>query len=780
MRKLILALIACLPAMATGAVPPDILPPEKAFLVEARADGSEIVLDWTVAPDHYLYKKRFSFDTDTPGVELDLADFPAGEIHNDEFFGESTIYRDQFSIRIPVTAGKAGQPISLTIGAQGCNEAIGLCFPPQRWTREVTLAALTGSGTGGRALATLAAAARASAQPGQEEFLPPDEAFRLSALRLADGSFRTTWEIADGYYLYRHRLGFSVDGTAIDVASLDIPAGKAKYDEFFGDVEVYYGQLEVDVPGPTGDVAAITLNYQGCADGGLCYPPMQREASLGPGDMVTLAQAAPAGGQPAPGAFRLPVASPVDGSADPRQPAPAAVSPAADAPVPEEQRLAGVISSGSLLTVAGLFFGLGLLLAFTPCVLPMVPILSGLIIGQGDRATPRRSFMLSLVYVVAMALTYTVAGVVVALLGHNLQAAFQHPAVILTFSAVFVALALAMFGAWDFQMPAAVQTRLTEISNHQSGGNLAGAGVMGVLSALIVGPCVAAPLAAALIVIGQTGDPLRGGLALFALSIGMGAPLLAFGASAGKLLPKAGAWMDTVKAFFGLLLLGVAIWMLERIVPPPVTLALWAALLFVGGVLLGALLPLAPEAGMGRRFAKGTGLLGMAYGLVLLVGAASGGTDPLRPLAHFGAGGIAATGAPAVSFVPIKGSGGLDQQLSLAAAAGRPVMLDFYADWCVDCKRMDRYTFPDAAVASALAPAVLLKADVTPNDASDRELLARFGLFGPPATLFFSPSGEELKAYRKLGYTPPAEFAQHVQAALSEAAADTTALAKGN
>ncbi len=778
MHKLILVLIACLPATTARAVPPDILPPEKAFLVTARAEASAIVLDWTVAPDHYLYKKRFSFETDTPGVELASPGFPAGEIHNDEFFGESTIYRDRFSVRIPVAAGEAGQPIELTIGAQGCNEAIGLCFPPQRWTREVTLAALTNGGPG--TLTALAAAAQPSALPGQEDFLPPDEAFQLAARRLPDGSFRATWDIADGYYLYRHRLGFSVDGREIDTGSIEIPPGKPKFDEFFGDVEVYYGTLEVDVPGPPAGAAAITVKYQGCADGGLCYPPMQREASLDPGATVMLAEAASAGPNPSSDAFRLPIAPSSAGSADPDPIVSAPVTATAGVPVPEEERLAGVIATGSLLTVAGLFFGLGLLLAFTPCVLPMVPILSGLIIGQGDRATPRRSFMLSLVYVMAMALTYTVAGVVVALLGHNLQAAFQHPAVIITFSAVFVALALAMFGAWDFQMPAALQTRLTEMSNRQSGGSLAGAGVMGMLSALIVGPCVAAPLAAALIVIGQTGDPLRGGLALFALSIGMGAPLLAFGASAGKLLPKAGAWMDTVKAFFGLLLLGVAIWMLERILPPPVILALWAALLFVGGVLLGALLPLAPEAGMGRRFAKGTGLLGMAYGLVLLVGAASGGTDPLRPLAHLGAGGGVVPGTATTTFVPVKGSEGLDQQLALAAAAGRPVMLDFYADWCVDCKRMDRYTFPDSAVASALAPGVLLKADVTPNDAMDRALLTRFGLFGPPATLFFAPSGEELRAYRKLGFTPPAEFAEHVRAAFSEAVADTAALAKGN
>jgi thiol:disulfide interchange protein DsbD len=778
MRKtgfLLLAVLACATARA---VPPDILPPEKAFLVEARADGAEIVLDWTVAPDHYLYKKRFSFASDTPGVELGPAVFPAGELHNDEFFGESTIYRDRFAIRLPASGYTPGAPVTLTIGAQGCNEAIGLCFPPQRWTREVRLAAVSGGPAG------------AGAAGAGQDFLPPDEAFRLAAERLPDGSLDVVWDIAPDYYLYRHRLAFEVDGNPV-TETVTIPAGKPKTDEFFGDVEVYYDRLAVNVPGPPAGPVSLSVGYQGCAEGGLCYPPMRRDAILDPGALVFLTGGSDEGSSRGTGVNPFLLAtggSPPDAAADAGAPVTATSAPGASGsaagpvtapPVPEEERLAGVIASGSILTVAGLFFGLGLLLAFTPCVLPMVPILSGLIIGQGDRATPRRSFMLSLVYVMAMALTYTVAGVIVALLGHNLQAAFQHPAVIITFSAVFVALALAMFGAWDFQMPAAIQTRLTEISNRQSGGNLAGAGVMGILSALIVGPCVAAPLAAALIVIGQSGDPLRGGLALFALSMGMGAPLLAFGASAGKLLPKAGAWMDAVKAFFGLLLLGVAIWMLERILPPSVTLALWAALLFVGAVLLGALSPLDPGAGMGRRFAKGAGLLGMAYGLVLLVGAASGGADPLRPLAHLVSGTGAAGGAASVSFLYVKGSDGLDEQLARAAAEGRPVMLDFYADWCVDCKRMDRYTFPDPAVAAALAPAIVLKTDVTPNDAEDRALMDRFGLFGPPATLFFTPSGTELKGFRKLGYTPPAEFAAHVRAAFTEAA-QTTALAREN
>jgi thioredoxin:protein disulfide reductase len=483
----------------------------------------------------------------------------------------------------------------------------------------------------------------------------------------------------------------------------------------------------------------LQVRYQGCAQDGICYPPTTWTVQL----------ASLAGDR----------AAPVAGVAS------AETVAAEAAPTSESDRLAALITGGALPAVLAVFFGFGLLLAFTPCVLPMVPILSGLIVGQGPEITTRRSFHLSLVFVLAMALTYTVAGVVVALLGHNLQATFQHPAVLIGFSVVFVALALAMFGFYELQMPAALQTRLATLSNRQRAGTWFGAGAMGVFSALIVGPCVAAPLAAALIVIGASGDPVRGGAALFALSLGMGAPLLAFGASAGRLLPKAGPWMTTIKNLFGILLLGVAVWMLERIVPPAGALALWAALLFLGAIFLGALDPLTPDAGPGRRVLKGLGLMGLLYGAVLLVGAAAGGGSVWQPLVGIRSGGSLTQPVAVAEFRTIKSVADLEHELARANGSGRAVLLDFYADWCIDCKRMERYTFPQPEVRAALDGAVLLKADVTANDSIDRELMNRYGIYGPPAILFFGSGGEELRGFRLLGFVPAARFAQHAREA---------------
>jgi thiol:disulfide interchange protein DsbD len=441
-------------------------------------------------------------------------------------------------------------------------------------------------------------------------------------------------------------------------------------------------------------------------------------------------------------------------------------APAASAPVSEQDRLATLIRDGALPWVVAMFFGFGLLLAFTPCVLPMVPILSSIIVGHGSSMSTRRAFSLSLVFVLAMSLTYTVAGVAAALLGQNLQAAFQHPLILIGFSAVFVVLALAMFDVYELQMPAAIQTRLTETSQKQAGGTLVGAGVMGFLSALIVGPCVAAPLAAALIVIGQSGDAVRGGSALFALSLGMGMPLLAFGASAGKLLPKAGAWMEAVKKFFGLLLLGVAIWMLERIIPPAATLALWGLLLLMSGIFMGALDSLQPGAATGRRLGKGLGLVALLYGVLLLVGAASGGSDPFRPLQGL-IGEQSQT--QSLKFTYVKSNSDLDRQLAAAASNGQLAMLDFYADWCVDCKKMERYTFVEPAVIASLEGMVLLKADVTANDDPDKKLLQRFGIFGPPTIAFFGPDGREVRAFRQVGFASAEEFSAHVDRFVEQA-----------
>jgi thioredoxin:protein disulfide reductase len=741
MIRVLLFLLAALAAQ-TSAAEPQLLRAEQAFRYTGEAGGGEVVLRWQVADGYYMYQDRFGFRSLDASVELGAPDFPAGILYEDEFFGEGYIHRGDFEIRIPMQGTPAGTSLPVEVKSQGCAD-IGVCLPPQTWHAELRYTGASLAASTPAATATPVPSGQASdsgrsllsffggrSGPVQREFLPPDEAFKTRAVTL-DGGVALEWDIAPGYYLYRKQFAVLVDGEALPA---EFPRGEIINDEFFGDVEVLYHAASTWVRPPEG-VETLQVRYQGCAVDGICYPPATWT--------VTLAS--------------LEAGTPARSTAAPR---PAGGAPA---PVSESDRLAALISGGALPTVLAVFFGFGLLLAFTPCVLPMVPILSGLIVGQGPDVTSRRAFALSAVFVLAMALTYTIAGVVVAMLGHNLQATFQHPGVLITFAVIFVALAMSMLGFYELQVPASLQTRLAALSNRQQSGTWLGAGAMGMFSALIVGPCVAAPLAAALIVIGATGDPVRGGAALFALSLGMGAPLLAFGASAGKLLPKAGAWMETIKNLFGLLLLGVAIWLLERIVPPAGALALWAGLFFLAAVFLGALDPLGREAGPGRRIAKGLGLMGLLYGAVLLVGAAGGGSSLWQPLAGLRTAGVPVQAAASADFRKVKSVTDVERELRQAGAAGRTVMLDFYADWCVDCKRMERYTFPQPAVQAALDGKVLLKADVTANDAEDRELMNRYGIFGPPAILFFDTGGDELRSHRLLGYVPAERFAQHVR-----------------
>ncbi len=591
------------------------------------------------------------------------------------------------------------------------------------------------------------------------QFLPADQAFRLSTTVVNGNTVTARWRITDGYYLYRDKFHFRIlspQGTRLGTVTL--PPGKQKDDGTFGHVDVYYHAVQARLPieradGSRPQTITLQLVYQGCADAGICYPPITKQVALAlPIAMVSAAAAPPA-------AASAPVAAGAR-SADTGQ------------NLSAQDRIARMLRTGKLWITLPAFFGFGLLLAFTPCIFPMVPILSGIIVGQGKDIGTGRAFVLSLVYVLAMAATYTVAGVVAALFGQNLQATLQNPWVLGAFALVFVLLALSMFGFYNLQLPSAFQSRLTEVSNRQRGGTLLGVGVMGLLSALIVGPCVAAPLAGALIVIGQTGDAVLGGLALFSLSLGMGAPLLVIGASAGKLLPKAGAWMDAVKAVFGVLLLAVAIYLLERVLSAEVILVMWAVLLITSAIYMGALDSLTPGVSGWRRLWKGLGLVLLLYGSLVMVGAVTGGTDPLRPLETLSlSAGRGNTAAPrALAFQRVTGLAGLHQALAAASAQGKPVMLDFYADWCISCKEMEKYTFSDPNVQQALGNTVLLQADVTAWNTQDKQLTHAFDLLGPPAILFFGPDGKERKGYRVVGFMNAGEFRTQVQRALAAGA----------
>jgi thiol:disulfide interchange protein DsbD len=580
------------------------------------------------------------------------------------------------------------------------------------------------------------------------EFLDPEVAYVLSTEARDADTLVARFDIADGYYLYRDKFNFAItDASGVVLGSTQLPDGKIKEDAYFGRMEVYYHGVEAVLQMQRATTGAVPLTleigYQGCADAGLCYPPMTKSVAL------TL-PAAPAQRQ------GLTVG-------------PGDLSDSAETvgELPEQDRIARALASGSTFLVLLGFFGFGLLLTFTPCVLPMLPILSSIIVGQGESITTRRAFWLSLTYVLAMAATYTIAGVVAGLAGANLQAVFQDPWILSIFAGLFVALALSMFGLYELQIPASVQTVLARLTNRQQGGTFIGVGIMGFLSALIVGPCVAAPLAGALIYISQSGDALLGGTALFALSMGMGVPVLIAGTTGGKLLPRAGPWMAKIKVVFGVMLLGVAIYLLERIIPESVSMFLWGALLIGTAVYFGALDALQPQASGWRRLGKASGLVMGIYGVLIIVGAAGGGSDVFRPLK--GSSFMAGDGAAErkLVFKRVKGLAGLDAELRVAAAEGKAVMLDFYADWCVSCKELERYTFSDASVQAALANVVVLQTDVTANDAEDQALLRAFNLFGPPAILFFGEDGKERPQFRIVGFVNAEDFRAHATKAVA-------------
>jgi thiol:disulfide interchange protein DsbD len=732
------------------------LPPEQAFLFAATtADANTVRATWTIVDGYYLYREKFQFTPDSAGISFKDAKFPKGKVKEDEFFGKVETYRNKVVIDIPVQRdGFSGDTLRFTAVYQGCAD-LGVCYPPQTIKASVKLPVITApvtapaSSPSGALSALKKLGSNLGLSGDDEPFLDVDQAFAFSS-EVVDGStIIARWQIADGYYLYREKFGFELkDAAGVALGTVAFPKGEIKNDETFGNMEVYHDRVELRLPlvrtVATPLDVTLVAKYQGCAEKGFCYPPQERSLPMS-----------------------LPMA--LAGTA--------VVGPSGDSAevVSEQDRIAQSLASGSAVITVLTFFGFGLLLAFTPCVFPMIPILSSIIVGQGEGLTTRRAFMLSLTYVLAMALTYTVAGVIAGMFGSNVQAVFQNPWVLTGFAAVFVILSLSMFGFFELQMPSALQSKFTEISNKQKGGTVVGVGVMGFLSALIVGPCVAAPLAGALIYIGQTGDAVLGGVALFALSMGMGAPLLAIGTSAGKILPRAGSWMDTIKAVFGVLLLGVAIWMLERIIPAQVTMLLWAALLIISAIYMGALEPYGVDADGWRKLWKGVGLVMLTYGVLLVIGAASGGRDMFQPLQALsvGSGGpsgtavAAATKSAHLEFRRVKGSAGLDRELLAAQAQGRAVMLDFYADWCISCKEMEKFTFSDAGVQQALANVVLLQADVTANDDADKALLKRFSLIGPPSILFFAADGQERRNFRLVGFKKPADFKNHVVRALS-------------
>ena len=778
MMKTITTLLALLGALllpagiAAQINPDDLLPVEQAFAMstEVSADDRHIRIDWEIADGYYLYRHAFRFEPTSPDGALGAPQIPTGKAYSDEFFGDVEIYRGDVRVTIPVEQAPAQGPLELRVAFQGCAD-LGVCYPPQRVPVEIEMPERSPAGDQGPI-------AEPAAEPGfidklegfggnreltgRSDPLPPEQAFRVESIALGPGELLARFTVLADYYLYRDSIEFETeavdDGERIEVTGVELPPAVAVTDEYFGDTYAYYGEIEIPIQlarpaGPARELP-LTVRFQGCQAGGICYPPMARTVTVDLPQADTSIETPTPAGQP----------STPDEATDDAQAgfSPAAGDAAAGDGIPEsdQDRMARLITEQPMALTLALFVLLGIGLAFTPCVFPMIPILSGIIAGEGENITRSKAFALSLAYVLAMALTYTALGIIAALAGYNVQAAFQNPWVLSTFALIFVLLALAMFGFYNLQLPSAWQAKLTEVSNRQSGGNLVGAAIMGFLSAIIVGPCVTAPLIGILIFISQTGDAVLGGSVLFALSIGMGLPLLAIGVGLGHWLPRAGGWMESVKAVFGVGLLALAIWMLERILPGGVTMLLWGALAISSGVYLGGLTRLDTGAGGWQKLWQALGVMLLVLGIMQFVGAAAGGKDWLRPLQPFsGGGGPAARAAAQPEFTEVDD---LEQLTRAVEAAGRPVFLDFYADWCVDCKRMERSTFPDPAVARKMGEFDLLKIDMT--DFSDRHqrVLNEFGLHGPPAYLFFS-DGDELDRYRMFGFMPPDEFIAHLE-----------------
>ncbi|PWQ99105.1 thiol:disulfide interchange protein [Leucothrix pacifica] len=775
-----------------------LLRPSEAFkLTTETIDSQTVRATWTIEEGYYLYRDKIDFISETQDSSVANVFKPAGNPKKDPTFGEVDIYRGVVTFDISLQHNNSNSPqlIQLLSKSQGCAD-IGLCYPPQKQTvnvklppsfsntatsetplnnpiSPVSLADELGisSITGTSEPDSITGIGGISSIGGNQanEPLPPDEAFRFDIIATDSNTLNARWNVTPGHYLYQHKIGFKVDGNKhnVTLGKPNLPEGKAYKDVYFGDVVTYDKDFEVTVPvSGYNETLEVITEYQGCSElTGICYPPQTKtelvDFSAFPPSTITKAQT----GSDA--------SNTTDATTTEKTATPTADTTTITESASQQSALSDALKNKGILAVIGLFFLGGLLLTFTPCVFPMIPILSGIITGQGEDLSRGKAFALSLAYVVPMALTYAAAGVIAGYTGANLQAALQNPWVLSMFALLFVILSLSMFGFYELQMPSAIQNKLNNISNTQRGGSLVGAGIMGVLSALIVGPCVTAPLIAALAYIADTKDVVLGGLSLFMLGMGMGAPLLVIGVSAGSVLPRAGAWMETVKHIFGVMMLGLAIWMLDRIVPPQITLLLSGILLVGSAIFLGATDSLNETSSGWKRLWKSSGLVSLLLGTILIIGAAAGSKSYFAPLS-----GLLATNSPnnssdtlaeptGLQFKKISSLSDLDSTLQLARNTNTPVMLDFYAYWCLPCREMEHTVFSDSDVVATLENTIVIQADVTDMNENDSALLKELEVFGPPHVIFYDRNGEERKDFRISGEMKLEPFKQHIQRFLS-------------
>ncbi len=740
----------------------EFLEPDVAFKVSARAlDANTLEARWQIADGYYMYRDKFKFKL--AGGTLGKPNLPPGKVKQDENYGKVETYRKDVRIVLPITRTPGTTSVTLKATAQGCADA-GLGYTPQTSTIAIKLPAAAAAAPAATApAATPAAAPAGPALAGLRSLggmtmptvLPPDEAFVVSAAMPDAQTVRLEYKPTESTYLYRNKLEWKVKSPAgVTVAKVDTPAGEVKNDPNFDTpMEVYHHAFSATVALSralaTDETLVLEAAWQGCNEAvGICYPPINRAFTLSPA------------GAPA---------------ATPAAATETAAAPAAAGKESDTSRIERVLKGGSFWAVVATFFGFGLLLALTPCVFPMIPILSGIIAGQNHDAplTKSRGFLLSAAYVLGMAITYALAGVAAALSGTLVSNALQNPWALGIGAGIFVLLALSMFGFFEIQLPSFIQSKFNDASNKMQGGNFVGVFVMGALSAVIVGPCVAPPLAAALAFIAQTGNTTLGGVALFVLALGMGVPLLLVGLSAGALLPRAGGWMNAVKYFFGVLMLAIAIYLVSPIIPDWVNMLLWGLLLIASAIYLHALDPLPEKASGWKRLWKGLGVALLIGGLALLLGLLAGSRNLLQPLDVFksvagnGGGSAVAAEAQGLAFERVRTVAELDTRLAAARAGGREVMLDFYADWCVSCKEMEHLTFVDPKVRARLKDAVLLQVDVTNNTDADKALLKRFSLFGPPGLIFWNAAGAQ-SDYKVIGFEKPEKFLASIESALGK------------
>lgn len=624
-----------------------------------------------------------------------------------------------------------------------------------------------------RAIFTLILVLGIGAALAAPEFLPPEQAFRFGIRATDARTAEISFDIADGYYLYHDQFRFTAERD-VRLGKTEIPGGKVKFDETFQkEVATHRGRLVMRLPVEEASASfVVTVRSQGCADAGLCYPPMESRAALSLAGFGGDGSARVADGGDVPAVKPLADRA----SAEPSQAGGSGTRGKTDG-----EGVEGVLRTGRLWLVVGVFFVAGLLLSLTPCVLPMLPILSSIIVGSNaQHASRSRGFLLALIYSLGMALVYTAMGVAAGLAGEGLAAWLQTPWVLGGFALMLAVFAFSMFGLYELQLPARWRDAMSVTTHRLRGGHVASVFAMGGVSALIVSPCVAAPLAGALIYLSQTRDVVLGGSALFSLAAGMSLPLLIVGGSAGALLPAAGPWMEGIKRSFGVLLLGVAWWTLSPVLPAALGVAGWGLLLLLAASLLRAFDRLGDEHGIAHRLRQAVGLALAVAGTAQLIGAAAGGRDPLRPLQPFQAVNAASAAESINSGNPVRATSpqasaqgaGFQRVASLEElddrirrSAGRPVMLDFYADWCVSCKEMERLTFGEPAVSERMGKALLLQVDVTKNTEADRVLLKRFGLFGPPGIIFFDPAGREIADVRVIGFQDAERFGRSLAAA---------------